>query len=124
MAGALACVAAAVTIAPVAIGALPLWSGIGAAIAAIAQPAARSAGPASGPHADADIRTTIRSAALFAMLLELQGYDEGLISRVLDRAVVDDDDALDHTQDAGAINQWLSDLRHRFDMALAQEMRV
>jgi hypothetical protein len=117
-AGALGCIAAAALISPVAISALPVWSLIGAAVSAVAQPSS-SAAAAENEHAPRDTGDAIRSAALFAMLLELQGRDEPTITRVLDRAIDNDDAA--PLPDADEAQRWLDDLRHRFDLALARE---
>ena len=61
----------------------------------------------------------LRAAALFALLLELQGRDEVAITRILDQAIAEDDatdvDALDGAR------RWLDDVRHRLDLALAKE---
>lgn len=126
-AGALGCVAAAALISPVAIGALPIWSGLGAAIAAVTQPG-RSVKPDASPNDspdDGSLDRVVRSAALFAMLLELQGFDERIITRVLDVTVTDADadDPAQHMRDAAEVERWLDELRHRFDLALAQEVR-
>ena len=53
------------------------------------------------------------------MLLELQGRDESTITRVLDRAIDQDDSAALAGDDQA--QRWLDDLRHRFDLALARE---
>jgi hypothetical protein len=119
--GALGCLAAAALLSPVAISALPIWSLLGAAVAAVAQPAgnsdsSNSANTGAPPQRD----QIVRSAALFAILLEMQGRDEAVITRVLDRAIPDDlaDPSI---ASAGHVRHWLDDLRHRFDVALAQE---
>jgi len=121
--GAVGCIAAASLISPVAIAALPGWSGVGAAIGAL-MPSWRSreskepqAGGDGFPSADA-----VRSAALFAMLLELQGRDEPVIHRVLDRVTTSLEEDNVVTPDEN-IRAWLDALRHRFDLALAEEAR-
>jgi len=125
LSGALGCVTAAMLLSPAAIGALPLWSAIGAAIAAVAQPGGKRS--AADEASDEEFRTSVadavRSAALFALLLELQGRQEAAISRVLDRTLGDDegDDASLAGPDACA--RWLDEIRHRLDMALAAEER-
>ena len=120
-AGVLGCVAAATLLAPVAITALPLWTVTGAAIAW----GIRAATSSGEDQAEED-RTpetqragAVRSAALFALLLELQGRDEAAITRILDE-VVDRDGVveIDSTPDA---RRWLDGIRHRFDLALAGE---
>ncbi len=124
LAGALGCVAAATLLSPVAIAALPMWTAIGAAVAT-ATKAVKSvdAEPADGGTTNSAARgDALRAAALFALLLELQGRDEVAITRILDQAIAQDDatdvDALD------AARRWLDDMRHRLDLALAKEGRL
>ncbi|MCH7847323.1 MAG: DUF2868 domain-containing protein [Planctomycetes bacterium] len=124
LAGALGCVAAATLLSPVAIAALPMWTAIGAAVAT-ATKAVKSvdAEPADGGTTNSAARgDALRAAALFALLLELQGRDEVAITRILDQAIAQDDatdvDALD------AARRWLDDMRHRLDLALAKEARL
>ena len=121
-AGALGCIAAAAMISPVAISALPIWSGIGAAIAGVIQPAGGAKPQAIDGRGTqpGSLDAAVRSAALFAMLLEMQGYEERIITRVLDAVVIDGDDTM---IDASQARRWLDDLRHRFDLALAKEAR-
>ncbi len=65
MSGALGCVAASVLLSPVAIGALPMWSAIGAAIAAVAQPATRNTSDESEDSNDRRaLDEAVRAAAL------------------------------------------------------------
>lgn len=122
-AGALGCITAAALISPVAIAALPVWSAIGGSISGVIA-LSRSSQP--GPQqideaaAHVDALTPIRSAALFAMLLELQGRDEKLITRVLDAAISPRDDL----SSFDAAQRWLDQLRHRFDLALAREVQA
>jgi hypothetical protein len=117
MAGALGCVAAATLVTPAAITALPAWAGLGAAIAAIVQFPKRSA----AKPAAVDLTDAVSSAALFALLLELQGHDEITITRLIDRVAGDDDSVLDNAE---AVWQWLAALRQRLDLALAAEGAV
>lgn len=125
-AGALGCVAAATFISPIAISALPMWSAIGAALGAIIQPAKRREDEDEKSNSEltadraAAMTDAVRAAALFAMLLELQGRNEAGITRVLDAATADleNDQALDSPQ---AVRVWLDQLRHQFDMAMARE---
>ncbi|MEX0654262.1 MAG: DUF2868 domain-containing protein [Phycisphaeraceae bacterium] len=126
--GALGCVAAATLLSPLAIAALPTWTAIGAAIAAAAQP--RGGHTVSDVPQDADealhsddYTEAVDAAALFAMLLQLQGLGEATISRVLDRVLTDVDDTRRLT-DADAVRRWLDELRHRFDVAFAEEVRA
>ena len=83
--------------------------------------------PKSGPSKDTDESTdtpdlgdAVRAAALFAMLLELQGRGEATITRVLDHAVAPDDEQ--PIESAAHVQPYLTELRHRFDMALASEV--
>jgi len=120
--GAIGCIAVATVLTPVAIGALPIWSVVGAAIAAAVQPAGGiGSGGGGNGRGDAagsdDAAAAVRSATLFALLLEMQGREEAVISRVLDRAVGDDADEPAGTECA----DWLDGVRHRVDLALAQE---
>ena len=121
LAGALGCVAAATLLSPVAIAALPMWTAIGAAVATATR-AVKSvdAEAADGETTDSAARgNALRAAALFSLLLELQGRDEVAITRILDQAIAEDAaidvDALD------AARRWLDDVRHRLDLALAKE---
>ncbi len=119
--GALGCVAASLLISPVAIGALPMWSAIGAAIAAVAQPGPRPRND-DKPSKNSGDKTpgagAVRSAALFTLLLELQGRDEPTISRLLDKTLPDDDAQIIAAANCSA---WLDEIRHRLDLALASE---
>jgi hypothetical protein len=123
LSGALGCITAAMFISPVAIGALPLWSAIGAAVAAVVQPGRRPSAVESdgGPDHGIARADAVRSAALFALLLELQGRGEAAISRILDHTLADAD--VDDADLAGADAPagWLDEVRHRFDLALAAE---
>jgi hypothetical protein len=133
-AGALGCVAAASLISPVAIGALPVWSGIGAAIAAVVRPSNGTVEEVGATDAKANVGEAVRAAALFAVLLELQGQEERVITRVLDQVIVDEgDDQLIvggrsrsgerdvSDSDAEPVRRWLEEMRHRLDMALSRE---
>ncbi|MEE9129757.1 MAG: DUF2868 domain-containing protein [Phycisphaerales bacterium] len=121
LAGALGCVAAATLLSPVAIAGLPMWTAIGAAVATATR-AVKSVDTeaADGETTDSAVRgNALRAAALFALLLELQGRDEVAITRILDQVIAEDAaidvDALD------AARRWLDDVRHRLDLALAKE---
>lgn len=115
-AGALGCVAAASVISPVAIAALPMWSAIGAAFGALVQPSGKR-NPAAAATEPADFADEIRSAALFAILLELQGRGENAITRILDEIIDDDHQIITSAQ---AARLWLDQLRHRLDLAVAR----
>lgn len=125
LAGALGCVAAATLASPVAIGALPIWSGVGAAIATLLRshaPGRDDATAADGGNDAGDLPEAVRAAALFAMLLELQGRDEVTIGRVLDGAL-EDDVSGEPLASAADVRPWLDETRHRFEIVLAQEAR-
>jgi hypothetical protein len=122
LAGALGCVAAAALVSPVAIGALPVWSAIGAAVTAVLAPTGKT-----DPEELADETAydrAIRAATLWAILLELQGGSgtagEAYISRMLDAALPDEHAPL-HAEQVPA---WLDDVRHRFDVALTAELNA
>lgn len=117
--GALACVAAAGLVAPVAIASLPAWAGLGAALTALLP---KRSAPEQTPeeNAPADLGPAVDAAALFAMLLELQGRDEALIGRVLDAAVGSEAQPVP-LADAQAVRHRLEGLRARFSAALAAE---
>jgi hypothetical protein len=120
-AGALGCVAAAALAAPAVIGALPVWSALGAAVAAVIRATtsvskAQDTADQPPPSGRGD---AVRAAALFALLLELQGRDEAAITRILDATVGDDEPPeIETTREARG---WLDGLRHRLDLALAGE---
>ena len=81
VAGALGCVAAATLVAPAAIVALPAWAGVGAALGDH-RPARLS--KQAPPDEPIDLTDAV-NAALFAIVLELQGRDETEITRIIDR---------------------------------------
>lgn len=117
--GALACVAAAGLVAPVAIASLPAWAGLGAALTALMP---KRNEPKQAPEAEAppDLGPAVDAAALFAMLLELQGRNEAVIGRVLDAAVGTESHPA-ALADAQAVRHRLDGLRARFAAALAAE---
>jgi hypothetical protein len=123
-AGALGCLAAALLAAPAAIAALPAWSVLGAAVgAAVRAVMPVRPGPAPAPAGDDAARgDALGAAALFAVLLELQGRDEAAITRVLDRVLEAPPGPAD-VASPGAIRSWLDGLRHRVDLTLAAEVR-
>jgi hypothetical protein len=114
LAGALGCLATATLAAPVALAALPAWTGLGAALAAVLQQAT-----AREPAATAqgwDIGEPVAAAAMFALILHLQGREEAAITDLLDRALGDDD--VPRLADASAARAWLDAVRDRLDSAL------
>jgi len=118
IAGALGCVTAAALLSPVAIAALPMWSVVGAAITAAvrATVSSNAAGDAEHETGDSTRGDAVRAAALFALLLELQGRDEAAITRILNEVIADGD--FDTPND---VQQSLDAMRHRLDLALAGE---
>ena len=74
LAGSLGCIAAATLASPIAIAALPIWAGAGAALAAIRSGnGSDTSTEPQRPPKDADM---VRSAVLFSLVLDAQGYDE------------------------------------------------
>jgi hypothetical protein len=116
LAGAMGCVAATTLISPAAIASLPMWAGLGAALSA-AIPSGQT-GQATQPQA-INLTDAVNSAALFALLLELQGRDEIQITRIIDHVAGNQEPPA--LSDSTAVHQWLDTLRHRFDLALAAE---
>ncbi len=120
LAGALGCVAAATLLSPVAIASLGVWSALGAAIAAVAG-GSRTQSQQMPREDEKDERANaLRAAALFALVLELQGRGEAQITRILERVIPDENDAVDDGEVATA-RRWLDGIRHRLDLALAAE---
>ncbi|MEZ5582814.1 MAG: hypothetical protein R3F37_08640 [Candidatus Competibacteraceae bacterium] len=117
IAGALSCVAAATVVAPAAIAALPAWAGLGAALTTLVRPAGQD-GAAEPAATSADFGTAVRSAALFALLLELQGRDESTITQLLDQIIATEEPVLN---DAEAVQRWLDELSQRFDRVVGTE---
>lgn len=126
-AGALGCVAAAGFIAPAAIASLPLWSAIGAAAAAAAQPNPRPRSDSDRAIDSADsqrLGQAVRAAALFAILLELQGLDEPSITASLDDVIAAEEGEDDlEFRTAVQARAWLDAMRHRLDVSCANGAR-
>ncbi len=124
VAGAIGCLAASMLAVPAVIGALPAWSALGGVIAAVVRASVPGrAESAPGSSAPAVARgDAIRGAALFALLLELQGRGEAAITRVLDQVLPDAHDQPELDSPRG-LRAWLDGLRHRVDLALARESR-
>jgi len=95
----------------------PLIAGLGAAVAFAMNPGQKPTGALEAPALD--LGEAVASAALFAMLLELQGLEEQAITEFLDRLLPAEPPRL---EDAGAVAHWLDALRQRFD-ALRLEYR-
>jgi Protein of unknown function (DUF2868) len=117
LAGAMGCVTAATLVSPAAIATLPMWAGLGAALSMIVKLKETEPSPEETP--EADLANAVNSAALFAILLELQGRNEVQITRIIDRAAGDNKPPV--IKNVAAARQWLNTLRHRFDLALAAE---
>ncbi len=120
LAGGIGCVAAAALVAPVAIASLPAWAGIGAAVSAVLQQAGARR-PAETEHAARpDLSEPVCAAALFALVLHLQGRDEAAITRLLDRALVraPGDGDPPPMPDAAAARDWLEGVRLHLEDAM------
>ncbi len=120
LAGALGCVAAATLLSPVAIASLGVWSVLGAAIAAVAGGSRTQSQQMPREDVKDERANALRAAALFALVLELQGRGEAQITRILERVIPDGNDAVDSGEVATA-SRWLDGIRHRLDLALAAE---
>jgi hypothetical protein len=116
VAGAMGCVAAATLITPAAIAALPLWAGLGAAVSAALPHVSLGRTGTAPVEAENDFTESVRSAALFALLLELQGRDESTITRIIDQVADHEDVNIDSLDTA---RNWLDAMARRF-----QESRV
>jgi hypothetical protein len=116
LAGALGCVAVATAAVPLAITGLPLWAGLGAAVAAAMGGALRPHGVSGEPRPDSV--DAVKAAALFALVLEAQGHDEAAITRMVDAAIGDDDPVLQAESDVAG---WLDEVRLRYAEAEARE---
>ncbi|MBL8667130.1 MAG: DUF2868 domain-containing protein [Rhodospirillales bacterium] len=118
--GAFACVAAAALVAPVAISALPAWAGLGAALSALVPKRAAPADDNRAIAAVPDLGPAVDAAALFAMLLALQGREETVIGRVLD-AAAGTETHLPPLDSPAAVRDRLDGMQARFAEALAAE---
>ncbi|MEX2529675.1 MAG: DUF2868 domain-containing protein [Gemmatimonadota bacterium] len=125
VAGAVGCLATSALLSPVALAALPTWAGIGAVLAAALQRPDVEADPSTVLGGSGDLADMVRPAALFAVVLELQGRDEASITRVLDGTFAEGVPDLEASMpDARAVANWLDHVRHRFDLALIREERA
>ena len=118
LAGAVGCVTAATFISPVAIGALPMWSLIGAAVSNFLPGIKRDNSSEPNEVATTSFADAIRGAVLFAMVLDLQGMAEDSMSRVLDHALVEIETVELQPEN---LQIWLDSVRHQYDLALATE---
>lgn len=113
-AGALGCVAAAALVTPVALVALPAWVGTSAVIGAVIGGSVLDDDAGATVAADPeDVGDAVATAALFALVLELQGDDEATITHRLDRVIGDAQPPRLTT--AAAAADWLAALRSRLD---------
>ncbi len=117
-AGALGCVAAATLLSPAAIVALPAWAGLGTALAAALHAAIGGGGeaPAAQPESYGQ---AVAAAALFALVLHLQGRSEAAITAILDEVLPAAEPPAMHGPEA--VRDWLAGLERRLDDALAED---
>jgi hypothetical protein len=121
LAGALGCVAAATLAAPAAIAALPVWAGLGAGIAAALRWAGASDRAETSSEVE-DLSQAVAAAALFALVLHLQGRNEAEITQVLDEVLEEGDPPVMH--DAGEAQAWLDTVARRLGLALSSRRPV
>lgn len=118
-AGALGGLTAALLGTPTAVGSLPLWPAVGAAIAGLIQQETSNRGKDVSAPNSMEYGDAVRAAALFCLLLEFQGREEIEITRLLDRTL---DPKVETMLDSiEAVRRWLDELRHRYNVALAEE---
>jgi hypothetical protein len=67
-----------------------------------------------------DATEAVGAAALFALVLELQGRDETTITRLLDAILRDDEPP--PIDSAAKARDWLDNVRSRFGVAMAAEV--
>lgn len=117
-AGALGCVAAATLLSPAAIVALPAWAGLGTALAAALR--ASLGGRGETPVApDGSCGQAVAAAALFALVLHLQGRSETAITAILDKVLPADEPP--EMREPEAVRDWLAGLERRLEQALAED---
>ena len=109
MSGALGCIALATLTSGAALAALPLWSGLGATLGLVIPP--QTPDNAATEQA-VNFADPVAAAALFMLLLELQGYSEAEISTALDQLLDTDMPTIRHASEA---QQWLDQLRDRYN---------
>ena len=114
LAGALGCTAIATLTSPAAIAALPLWAVLGGALAGFYL----DSGTQSAGVQEQDLFEPVSAAALFALVLNLQGRSEATISRILDQTLEPDSPRL---PDSYAVRSWLNQVQDRLASVLAQE---
>lgn len=124
-AGAIGCLAIATLATPAALAVIPTWAALGGVVTGALHAARKLSSPKTTEKTDENepldqigVADAIRAAAMFAVLLDLQGRDETTISRVLDKTFVIENDPAARGE---ALINWLDDLRRHYDMALASE---
>ncbi len=108
-AGALGCVATATLLASGAIAGLPLWAGLGAALATAISGSVRKMG-ATPPDAP-DLADAVRAAALLSLVLDAQGHSEMAITRMIDDALSDEATEL---RSEDQISDWLDNVHLKY----------
>jgi len=114
--GALGCAALAALTNPAALAALPVWSLLGGVLAAVGVDSSTT--PPAASNQTLDLSEPVSAAALFALVLSLQGRDEATITRLLDQTL---DSSPPVLADARAVRAWLTQLDKRLQQALAQD---
>lgn len=114
LAGACGCVAIAALTSPAAIATLPIWSALGSVLAAFKV----NIDSESAPAQEIDLFEPVSAAALFALVLSLQGRDEHSITLILDQVL---DEQTPQLPDTEAVRTWLATLQQRLNSVLAQE---
>ncbi len=113
-AGGLACITAGVFASPLAFAALPSWSIVGAAITGVVHLARTGKEvkfePGDEPR-EHDFAQAVRSAVLFALMLEMQGEGEARIAAVLDEVVPETEAELATSRE---VERYLADIRGRY----------
>ena len=108
--GALACVAAAGTVAPAVLAALPVWMASGAASGGVisALRGTPDSAEAQVPEDEATLRgEVVAGAALHATVLALQGRGERFIQETLERVFNEEPPVLTHADEVGpALSRW------------------
>ena len=114
LAGALGCATLATLTNPAVLAALPLWSLLGGALAALGI----NWTPATAPTQQLDFFEPVSAAALFALVLSLQGREETAITHILDQTL---DTSTPELPDAQAVQAWLTTVEARLEQALAKD---
>lgn len=114
LAGALGCATLATLTNPAVLAALPLWSLLGSALTALGI----NWTPAPEPAQSLDFFEPVSAAALFALVLSLQGREETTITHILDQTL---DTSTPKLPDATAVQAWLATVSARLQQALAKD---